>query len=342
MTQSPEPLPPLEDILAKLLDESELDSVLSCAVDGQSGTATSPRLSLLHLRFSEDKPKLQNLADYLCSAAMNYALSRRRRDAFLSDLSKSKKSSLSLIPRINKAVRDAFIEFREAHPNRASEVGEVLAFCIATHYLQAAQLIAKMSLKTSSNMPVHGLDGIHASFKNGALTVYFLESKLTKTAARGIKDFAESMKSFDGKPKQYDREYELVCNLGNLDVLPENERQHLLQYLDVYSAESSLKRERAIGVVCYSEENHYTNCLPVDDGDVLKHEQHFAELFAADHGDHQKYLVAQLNKNEVAPEKCSVYLVAVPCIATLRKSFYAELGIPSIEDELNDSEAKEA
>lgn len=342
MTQLPELLPSLEDILAKLLDESELDSVLNCAVDGQSGTATPPRLSLLHLRFSEDKPNLQNLADYLCSAAMNYALSRKRRDAFFAELSKSKKSSLSLIPRINKAVRDAFIEFREAHPNRASEVGEVLAFCIATHYLQAAQLIAKMSLKTSPNMPVHGLDGIHAAFKNGSLTVYFLESKLTKTAAKGLKDFAESMKSFDEKPKQYAREYELVCNLGNLDVLPENEREHLLQYLDVYSPASSLKRERAVGVVCYSEGKHYANCLPVDDGDVLKHEHHFAGLLAADHGDHQKYLLAQLNKNEVAPEKCSVYLVAVPCVATLRKSFYTALGIPPIVDELDDTDAKEA
>ncbi len=120
-----------------------------------------PHGSLLHLRFSEDKPNLQNLADYLCSAAMNYAISRKRRNVFFAELSKSKKSSLSLIPRINKAVRDAFIEFREAHPNRASEVGEVLAFCIANHYLQAAQLIAKMSFKTSPNMPVHGLDGIH-------------------------------------------------------------------------------------------------------------------------------------------------------------------------------------
>ncbi|MFV3308268.1 DUF1837 domain-containing protein [Pseudomonas sp. NY15181] len=342
MSQLTEPLPSLEEILAKLLDESELDSVLGCAVDGHSKDGNPPRLSLLHLRFNEDTPNLDNLVSYLCSQAMNYALNRKRRDGFIAELQNAKNGNLSVIQRINKAVRDAFIEFREAFPNRASEVGEVLAFCIATHYLQASQLIAKMSLKTSPNMPVHGLDGVHAAVKGDTLTVYFLESKLTSTAAKGLKDFAESIKGFDGKPKQYAREYELVCNLGNLDTLPENEREHLLGYLDVYSKASVLKRERSVGVVCYSEEKHYSNVLPIDDGDVQKHENHFAGLFAADHEVHQKYLLGQLKKHELLPGKCSVYLVAVPSVATLRKSFYSELGIPPIEDEQDDTNAKEA
>lgn len=342
LSQLTEPLPSLEDILAKLLDESELDSVLGCAVDGHSGDSAPPRLSLLHLRFSEDKPNLENLAGYLSSQAMNYALSRKRRDAFLTELSNAKNGNLSVIQRINTAVRDAFIDFRKAFPNRASEVGEVLAFCVATHYLQASQLIAKMSLKTSHNMPVHGLDGVHAAVKDGTLTVYFLESKLASTAAKGFEDFAESIKGFDGKHKQYVREYDLVCNLGNLDTLPENEKNHLLEYLDVYSKASSQKRERSVGIVCYSEEKHYTNGLPVDDGDVQKHEHHFASLLGADHESHRERLLAKLKKHEVIPGKCSVYLVAVPSVTTLRSAFYAALGIPPLEEGLDDTDAKEA
>ncbi|MEN4946406.1 Hachiman antiphage defense system protein HamA [Pseudomonas proteolytica] len=44
---------------------------------------------------------------------------------------------------------------------------------MAIHHLGAAQLVAKMSLKTSSNMPVHGLDGIHASVKDGGAKRFF-------------------------------------------------------------------------------------------------------------------------------------------------------------------------
>jgi hypothetical protein len=64
-----------------------------------------------------------------------------------------------MVARVNQAVRDVFINFNEKHPSRASEVGEVLAYCVTQHYLSAAQVAAKMALKTSSNMPVHGLAG---------------------------------------------------------------------------------------------------------------------------------------------------------------------------------------
>src|SRR5256885_12132715 len=89
-----------------------------------------------------------------------------------------------------------------------------------------------MSLKTNNNMPVHGLDGIHATVEGGWLVIYFLESKLNKTANGGAADFAESGADFTSNKKQYRREYSIVRDLGKLDTLDEESRKVALRYLD--------------------------------------------------------------------------------------------------------------
>lgn len=313
--------------LEKLLNDSDLDKVIGCLTETPEEKEQHPSLRLLHLRFNEDIPDIDGLADHLSSASMDYVLSRRRRDAFYLELSKAKNSSLRAVPKMMRAVKDAFIEFRSAYPERASEVGEVLAYSVALHHLGAAQLVSKMSLKTSHNMPVHGLDGIHARFEGGVLTVFFLESKVTSTASSGGRDYAKSLAGFGSNKKQYLREYALIGDVGNLDVLKGEEREQLLEFLNPYSTKDFPKRERSIGVICYSENKLFANTIPVDDGDPRKHEEHFASLYSADRYRHQKNLLNQLEKHGVTAAKCVVYLVAVPDVAVLREEFYRAIGI---------------
>ncbi|WP_350446517.1 DUF1837 domain-containing protein [Pseudomonas solani] len=319
--------------LEKLLNDSDLDKVIACLSESPGREVWHPSLKLLHLRFSEDVPDIDALAEHLSSASIDYVLSRRRRDAFYAELSKSKNSSLKAVPKIMRAVKDAFIEFRTTYPERASEVGEVLAYCIALHHLGASQLVSKMSLKTSQNMPVHGLDGIHAKFEEGVLTIFFLESKVTSTASAGGRDYAKSLAGFGSNKKQYLREYALIGDVGNLDALEGSEREQLLEFLDPYSSKDLPKRERSIGVICYSEGKLFSNKIPVDNGNPQKHEKHFQSLYAADHDRHQKNFSSQLEKHGITTAKCAIYLVAVPDVAVLREEFYRALGIdPAYSD----------
>lgn len=320
--------PSLSDVIEKLLNQSPLDEFVKCVMDAAvplSGSA--PKLGLLHVRFQEDIPNTSSLADFLSSQAVNYALSRRRRDAYIAQLNAGKNGDLSITTQIQRAVRSAFIEFRKEFPSRASEVGEILAYCVAVHKLGAAQLVAKMSLKTSTNMPVHGLDGIHASVTDGVLNVFFLESKLAGSAASGTADYAESIAGFGGNKKQYLQEYGLVRDLGNLDALGSDEKEKIMTYLDVFNKPNAPKRERSVGVVCYSETKHFGNKIPVDDGAWDKHELHFSELYVKDHIRHHKNVSNQLAQHGVDPNKCMIYLVAVPDVDDLREQFYESLGI---------------
>src|SRR3546814_2556394 len=61
--------------------------------------------------------------------------------------------------------------------------------------LRAPQLVAKMSLKTNSQMPVHGSDGIHFRLEKpgGELRLFWGESKCYQSVEQAILRAAESV-----------------------------------------------------------------------------------------------------------------------------------------------------
>ena len=335
MSSSADSPPSLGSVIQKLLDNSPLDRFVKCAVDLASvPPLKAPRIALLHVRFKEDMPSVRAFADFLGNQAANYALSRRRRDEYQARIATAENGDVSAAQELSRAVRKAFIEFRKAHPSRASEVGEVLAYSVAVHHLGASQLIAKMALKTSNNMPVYGLDGIHASVTEGELNVFFLESKLAGTAARGTADYAESVSGFLKDDGQYEHEYGLVTSLGNLDALDPGDKNIMMDYLDVFNNPNAPKRERSVGVVCYSEVKHFANKLEVDEGPISKHEEYFGGLYKGDFNRHHANLSNQLSAKQVDANKCMVYLVAVPDVDELREMFYESIGLVSLDSDV--------
>jgi hypothetical protein len=317
----------LRQAIDSLLDKSPLEKVVACASSaGFDGVKVPLRLALLHVRFSEDKPQVDALARFLWSQCVSYALSRRRREEFQKRLQENP-GDISAAAEIIAKVKNIFITFKRQYPSRASEVGEVLAYSIAVNYLKASQMAAKMSLKTSPNMPVHGLDGIHAVFENDALTIYFLESKLARTANDGMADYVKSTAEFSKNEKQYLREYELVGDLGNLDYLTGDAREIALRHFDVINEPDLVRRERSVGVVCYSEVKHFSDKLDVDDEAPSIHEESFTKKYSVNIDDFRDNAISNLNKMGVDPKRCILFFVAVPDINELREKFYQEMGV---------------
>lgn len=314
---------------ATLLNPSKIDSLVNCCVRAIHDEAwEGPRTGLLHVRFSEDRPRVEDLADLLWAECMYYALPRRKQEKFRHEIA----DDLTAVARCHRAVRNLFIDFNSRHPERASELGEVLAYCLVQEYLGAAQVASKMSLKTAANMPVHGLDGIHAVFENDALTIYFLESKLASENRRGLASYAASAAEFLGDRRQYLREYEIVTDLGNLDALEGEARQCALDYFDVIGRPELRRRERFVGIICHSEPGHFGKRQRIrDDQPPDIHERDFAERYAADHSNLRLAARKQLLKHGADPAKAIVLLVAVPDVRELRKAFYAAMGVAERE-----------
>jgi hypothetical protein len=179
-----------------------------------------------------------------------------------------------------------------------------------------------MALKTNTKMPVHGLDGVHASFSNGMMTLYFLESKLTKTAVSGISDYAESVSGFGTNRSQYLVEYEIISDLGNLAALDDADRDIALEYFDVYGSKKGERIERSIGVICYSESKHYGAKLPKNKATTPSHhEAAFSKNYESEYAHHLAAVAKHLTKQSVDPADCEVFFVAVPDVDKLRELF---------------------
>lgn len=311
--------------LEGLLDPVELSKHIAVAAESQP--PSQPSTTLMHVRFREDKADVEKLANYLWRCAPNYSLSRRRRDELRAQIAEAPPGDLSVVTLVSTTVRDAFLEFNKAHPHRSSEVGELLAYCIALEQLGATQLLAKMALKTNNNMPVHGLDGIHGKVEDGWLTLYFLESKLSSSANSGAKEFAESVAGFSNNTKQYQREYQLVRELGNLDALSPDDKKVALEYFDIFGSSDIPKRERYVGVILYSDASAFAS-LPLvsDDQKPGFHEKVFAENYAKQLQHHQVAAHKHLTASSGKAEKCRVYFVAVPDAGVVRELLYQAMG----------------
>jgi len=325
MGEKEEGLLQLKAGLEGLLDPVELSKHLAVAAESQH--PSQPCTTLMHVRFREDKADVEKLANYLWRCAPNYSLSRRRREGLRTQMAEAPPGDLSLVTLVSTTVRDAFLEFNEAHPHRSSEVGELLAYCIALEQLGAAQLLAKMALKTNNNMPVHGLDGIHGTVEDGWLTLYFLESKLSSSANSGAKEFAESVAGFSNDTKQYQREYQLVKELGNLDALSPDDKKVALEYFDIFGSSDIPKRERYVGVVLYSDASAFASLPPVsDDQKPGFHEKVFSDAYAKQLQHHQAAALKHINASNGKAEKCRVYFVAVPDASIVRELLYQAMG----------------
>jgi len=101
------------------------------------------------------------------------------------------------ISRLEQEARSLFIRARKSS-QRTVEAGELLLYLLTEWMLEAPQIIAKMSLKTSAQMPVHGSDGIHVRFDSeaGRLILYSGEAKLHSDLGQAIKSAIESIKVY--------------------------------------------------------------------------------------------------------------------------------------------------
>lgn len=284
----------------------------------------SPPIALIYPRFKEDEPDLQALAEFLWLQAINYVIPLHKRQQAADRASQSATGGdLAHSARLLAETKRTFIEFNKKHPHRASEVGELLAYLIALEELKAGQLASKMALKTNGNMPIHGLDGVHASFENGIMVLYFLESKLASSANAGVKEYAESVAGFAGNRKQYLVEYSIISDLSNLQALGEADKIAALEYLDVYGEKKGHRLERLVGVICYTEMKHFAEKLGKSkDRAPAEHEAYFESKLSAEYEHHQDAAIKHLQNNGVDVSDCEVYFIAVPDVNKLREMFY--------------------
>lgn len=172
----------------------------------------------------------------------------------LVDYSVSRKTKELYRTKPAKLVFEAQEKFKDYVQNNG-ELGELLLYCFLETHLDAPKILSKLELKTSTEMYVHGADGIHMyKVDEHNYQLIFGESKTVKEltdslyqAFKSIKEFKEE-KNKSGKAKS-GINYEKTLLNSNIDKETfTNEEKDLLKKIIYPSREREFDVDDAFGI----------------------------------------------------------------------------------------------
>lgn len=320
------PAPPtvaLEDALASLTrDLSKLSARLK-AVDHTVKTECKALTLRLHYpAFRQRRPMVSELVDAVSTYIVNFCLPRQQ----VADLNDQygKVSAAEFTEMFEGLRQEAFDLFKRAHvaTNRNGEAGELILYLLTEWLLDAPQIVAKMSLKTNTEMPVHGADGVHVRYcgTTGRLYLYWGESKLYGNLDQAITEAAKSIaESLDDKKIKH--EIMLVKRHLDLSGLPLDAKKAMLDFLDPFGSG-------------YANRHDVISCLIVFDFAAFKAtlacetdaEEEFCRLALAKLEEVAPKIALALKEKGIEHQEVEMFIIPVPSVATLRDLFQDKIG----------------
>ena len=110
--------------------------------------------------------RINELAEFMRDRVFRFVIPHK--DIRAAEEEKQKSGDMSAYFRLHERAKRAFTTIKNT-----GEGGEFLLFALAEKEFSLAQILSKMSLKTSSKMHYHGTDGVYASIDDtGMLSLY--------------------------------------------------------------------------------------------------------------------------------------------------------------------------
>ncbi len=318
----PTPQAELEEALGLLKrDLSKL--AVNLRVADHTVTTECDRLTLrLHYpAFRQGKPMVSELIDAVSMHVVHFCLPRKD-VAAVHDLYGSVDVE-EFTQRVEALRQEAYDLFKRAHlaTNRNGEAGELILYLLTEWLLGAPQIIAKMSLKTNTEMPVHGADGVHARYcpETDRLFVYWGEAKLYQdigdAIAEAAKSIAESLK--DEKLKH---EIGLVKRYLDLSGLTEPAKKAMLAMLNPFGP-GYANRHDVISCLIAFDFDAFAAALVADDP-----EEEFRKLACAKLAEVGPKIASALKGKGIAHQPVEMFIVPVPSVERLRELFQDKIG----------------
>lgn len=316
--------PDLEMVLAALSRDysklgpriRELQHEVTCECAGVT-------LRLHFPAFRQGKTTIHELVELAWLHLTPFALTRKEIDAVkVLQTTLPFEDFLIKATQLNDAAAKLFIKAHKA-TNRNGEAGELLLYLLTEWILGAPQFIAKMTLKTNSQMPVHGADGVHIRYcpDTARLFLYWGESKMYGEVGAAITAAATSIaKSLE--PEELGHELQLVQRNIDFTGLGADGKAALLRYLDPHEEE-------------YNERKDVITCLIGFDFDGFQ-----KASAAGDQGAEEMFrALAKERLAEVAPKVSSalknagldtqdveLFFFPLPAVQEFRDLFQARIG----------------
>lgn len=276
-----------------------------------------------YFAFRGGKPTMEEFVEILSTKLVGFCLPRR-------EIRKAAERWTTMTPPkvMEDAVRlhnRALDLFKKANrqTNRNGEFGEVIAYLLIESVLKAPQIVAKMSLKTNSQMPVHGSDGIHFRLEKpgGELRLFWGESKCYQSVDDAITSAAASVAENLDHGKM-SHELFLIEQHADLDAYPEDLKDAILDFLDPYCEKSNLRIDTSVILIAF-DFNAFAKlkCLAPDavESTFSNHLDTALPVLASK-------LDAALASHGVPIHDLHVFFLPVPSIVSMRAYFQSRIG----------------
>lgn len=313
----------LEDALAALKrDLSRLSVNLSTIGHLVETECSALTLRLHYPTFRQRKPMVSELIDAVSMHVVNFCLPRKH-VADVHDLY-GKVGSEEFAQRFETLRQEAFDLFKRAHiaTNRNGEAGELILYLLTEWLLGAPQIIAKMSLKTNTEMPVHGADGVHVRYcpDTSRLYVYWGEAKLYQDIGEAIAEASKSIATSleDEKVKH---EISLVKRYLDFSGLSNPAKAAMLSMLDPFGTGYANRHDVVSCLIAFDFDAFAaTQAL---EGDV---EEMFRKLALTKLEEVAPKIALALKDKDMAHQPVEMFIIPVPSVARLRELFQDKIG----------------
>lgn len=307
-----------DQLLPMLRKNDKLSTYLNTVSFGDIIDTTNTKANCYFLNLDGNKrPRVNDFARFIAEKIVDYAIPRTEIDKAKKQMEYSGSSAPMI--RLNNKAKKLFTSLP-----KSGEGGEVLLSVLAEVFLGLPQLFTKMVLKTSSEMHVHGSDGIHAGTNDtGHLTLYWGESKLYSSVTDAVKECFSSLAPFlndsGGSGAEQERDLQLLrdgVDLSNIDL-----NNAMKAYLDPNNPMFNQVEYRGLCLVGFDSDKYPAtpNSKEIEElrNDIKQvYEQRKAHI--------QKRIVAE----KIDSFTIELFLIPFPDVDEFRKAFRREIGVP--------------
>lgn len=296
----------VQSALAALVrgDLSQLDSCLVMHGDESviDGTRTNFRCHFIRCD-ANDLPRTKALAEQLALEVLFHCIPR-------SDVVKMRAltNQNDQIRESTRLAKKAAALFTKKQPS-SGEGGELLLYALLEQGLGVPQILSKMSLKTNTDVQVHGTDGVHAKIlDSGNLALYWGEAKIWNRLSSAIGDCFDSITPYL-VGDAVDQDTWLIKHYADLG--DEELKMRVLEYFDNSNVKSANVEIRGACLIGFSQADY-----PVLPGKAVELQEELDEAV-------RKWKLSVSNKvlkSNIESYELEVFFFPVPSADDFRKA----------------------
>jgi hypothetical protein len=257
--------------------------------------------------------RVDALAEKLARQAQDYCIPRSRIAEAAREYERNK--TTAGFSALEREARELFAKLE-----KSGEGGELLLYLLLESVLGLPQLLCKMPLKTSSEMHVHGVDGVHGKLlANGNLALYWGESKVYARVNDGIDECFQSLARYLLQDESGPARRDLLLVRDHIDPGDEQIRQALVKYFDETQPESARVEFRGACLVGFKLEDY-----PDHRGDGAAT---LSKEITAQISKWQQRIKARVGTHQLESFELEIFCVPFPSVEDFRAKLRDKLGL---------------